>query len=39
MIKIGFVISRLTKYINNTMYIGLVEMTLKKDFIHASKQS
>jgi hypothetical protein len=39
MIKIGFVISRLTKYINNTRPIGLVEMSLKNDFIHASKQS
>jgi hypothetical protein len=38
-IKIGFVISRLTKYINNTTSISLVEMGLKKDFVHARKQS
>jgi hypothetical protein len=29
MIKICFVILRLTKYINNTRFIGLVEMSLK----------
>jgi hypothetical protein len=38
-IKIGFVISRLAKYINNTTSISLLEMGLKKDFVHAREQS
>jgi hypothetical protein len=38
-IKIGFVISRITKYINNTTSISLVEMGVKKDFVHAREQS
>jgi hypothetical protein len=38
-IKISFVISRLTKYINNTTSISLIEMGFKKDFVHARKQS
>jgi hypothetical protein len=38
-IKIGFVILRLAKYINNTTSISLVEMGLKKDFVHVREQS
>jgi hypothetical protein len=38
-IKIGFVISRLTNYINNTTSISLINMGLKKDFVHARKKS
>jgi hypothetical protein len=38
-IKIDFVIYKIAKYINNTTSISLIEMGLKKDFVHAREQS
>jgi hypothetical protein len=38
-IKIGFIVSKLTKYLNNTPSINLVEVDIKKEFVYMQKSS